>query len=337
MPRFYAVLISLISAWLVLCAFSLSVGSIDIPLNDVFQNLFGIEPIDTRYALIIEEYRMPKLITASMAGAALAVSGLLMQTLFSNPLAGPYILGISSGASLGVAFLVLGISFFPSLSQTAWLQYSTVFGAWVGATSLMLIVLAVAKRIQSAVTLLITGLMFGYIASSIVSILSYFSTAEQLQTFFIWNMGSFSNVQWSSMPVYIGVISLGLFLSILCSHPLNAMLMGENYASSIGVPIKLMRMIVIVISSLLAGTTTAFCGPISFLGIAVPHIARSLLKSSDHRILMPVCIAAGMFIAVCSDLIAGWPGSQKVLPLNAITSLLGAPFVIYIITRSSKR
>ena len=269
-----------------------------------------------------------------LAGAALSVSGLQMQTLFRNPLADPFVLGISAGASLGVAIVVLTVGSVGSV-LIAGLglmgDLSLAVAAIMGAAAVLGCVLLVSRSVQSVMTLLILGLMFGYATGAFVSILIYFSVPEQIQSYILWTFGSFGSVTWRQMPVLICAISLGLLLAFLCIKPLNALLLGENYARSMGLNVKRIRLWVLISASVLAGATTAFCGPIAFLGLAVPHLCRSLLHTSDHRVLMPAVTCLGATLALLSDLIAHLPGSQFVLPLNAVTSLIGAPIVIWFI------
>jgi iron complex transport system permease protein len=277
---------------------------------------------------------LPKAITAVLAGAALSVSGLQMQTLFRNPLADPFVLGISAGASLGVAIVVLTVGSVGSV-LIAGLglmgDLSLAVAAIMGAAAVLGCVLLVSRSVQNVMTLLILGLMFGYATGAFVSILIYFSVPEQIQSYILWTFGSFGSVTWRQMPVLICAISLGLLLAFLCIKPLNALLLGENYARSMGLNVKRIRLWVLISASILAGATTAFCGPIAFLGLAVPHLCRSLLHTSDHRVLMPAVTCLGATLALLSDLIAHLPGSQFVLPLNAVTSLIGAPIVIWFV------
>jgi iron complex transport system permease protein len=274
--------------------------------------------------------------TAVLAGAALGVGGLQMQTLFRNPLVDPYVLGLSSGASLGVALVVLSVG----ATGLVLLGGVTLLGdvglaaaASLGSAAVLGVVLLVARRVTSSVTLLILGLMFGYGVSAFVSLLLYFSIAQRIQAYINWTFGSFGGVTWSQMVVFAPVILIGLGLAFLLSKSLNALLLGETYARSMGVSVAWGRRWIILSTSLLAGCVTAFCGPVGFLGIAVPHICRSLFNTSDHRVLIPAAILMGGVVALAADLIAQAPGTQIVLPLNAITALIGAPVVIWIILR----
>ncbi len=333
-PRHAVIMLGLFFLLLIAFGLSLSLGSVHIPLAGLFGVLTGEEVSSPAWAIIVHTIRLPKAITAVLAGAALSVSGLQMQTLFRNPLADPFVLGISAGASLGVAIVVLTVGSVGSV-LIAGLglmgDLSLAVAAIMGAAAVLGCVLLVSRSVQSLMTLLILGLMFGYATGAFVSILIYFSVPEQIQSYILWTFGSFGSVTWRQMPVLVCAISLGLLLAFLCIKPLNALLLGENYARSMGLNVKRIRLWVLISASVLAGATTAFCGPIAFLGLAVPHLCRSLLHTSDHRVLMPAVTCLGATLALLSDLIAHLPGSQFVLPLNAVTSLIGAPIVIWFI------
>ena len=315
---------------------SLVVGSVSIPLTDILTILVGGEPARATWTTIVLDFRLPKALTALLAGAALAVGGLQMQTLFRNPLADPYVLGVSSGASLGVALVVLSVGTTGSM-LLAGLGLSGDFGitlaAILGSGFALLLVIAVAARVQSVITLLVLGLMFGYATGALVSLLMYFSVAERIQMYINWTYGSFSGVSWRQMPIFIPVVIVGLLLTFLLSKPLNALLLGEAYARSMGLNVRRVRLAIISSTALLAGSVTAFCGPIGFLGLAVPHLCRALFGTSDHRILTPATLLLGGTLALVADLVAQMPGSQIVLPLNAVTALIGAPVVIWVILR----
>ena len=321
---------------LVVFALSLSLGSVHIPVGDIVSVLLGGEGARASWATIVHAIRLPKAVTAMLAGAALSVSGLQMQTLFRNPLADPFVLGINSGASLGVALVVLsfgsvGSALMAGLGVLG--DLSLAVAASLGAAVVLGCVLLISRKVQSVMTLLILGLMFGYATSAFVSVLLYFSIPEQIQAFIIWTFGSFGGVTWRQMWVLAPAIGLGLLLAFLTMKPLNALLLGEKYAQSMGVPVKGVRIFTLAGASILAGVTTAFCGPIAFLGLAVPHLCRSLLNTSDHRLLMPAVTILGATLALLADVIARMPGSQATLPLNAVTSLIGAPVVIWVILR----
>nr|WP_287483707.1 iron ABC transporter permease [Caldilinea sp.] len=315
---------------------SISLGSVAIPLGDVVSVLFGGEAGKATWTTIVLQFRLSKALTAMLAGAALAVSGLQMQTLFRNPLAGPFVLGVSSGASLGVALVVLGVGA-GSASLLAGLNLLGNLGvaaaASVGAGAVMGMVLAVARRVHSSMTLLILGLLFGYATSGLVSILLYFAISERIQTYVLWTFGSFGKVTWSQMAVFMPTILGALALSLLLTKPLNALLLGETYARSMGLHVDRARIGIVISASVLAGVVTAFCGPIAFLGVAVPHLCRSLFNTSDHRLLLPGVALLGASLALLADLIAHMPGSSITLPLNAVTSLVGAPVVAWVIMR----
>lgn len=315
---------------------SLALGSVRIPLDQVLSILVGGEPARATWAKIVYDFRLPKALTATLAGAALGVSGLQMQTLFRNPLADPFVLGVSSGASLGVALVVLSVG----AANTALLavagllgNLSLVVAACLGAGLVLLLVLALAQRVQSSITLLILGLMIGYLTSAIVSLLLYFSIAERIQAYIAWSFGSFGGVTWSQMRVLAPVVLGGLLLAFILTKSLNALLLGEAYARSMGLDIRQSRIGIVTSSAILAGAVTAFCGPIAFLGIAIPHLCRALLRSADHRVLLPACALLGATAALLADLAAQAPGTSVVLPLNAITALIGAPVVVLIILR----
>lgn len=315
---------------------SLSLGSVEIPLGDVLSILWGGEPERKAWKTIVLNFRMPKSLTAMLAGAALAISGLQMQTLFRNPLAGPFVLGISSGASLGVALVVLGgaVLQIDLLARFGLIgKFSLVLAAVVGAVFVLGIVLFVARKVQSSASLLIIGLMFGYLTGAIVQILLYFSNAEEIQSYLTWTFGSFRGVSWNELLVFAPITLFGVLTAFSLMKPLNALLLGENYAKSMGLQVGRARLGIIMSTAILAGSVTAFCGPIGFLGIAVPHLCRNIFKTSNHRVLIPGCILTGASIALISELIAQMPGVQSTLPLNSVTSLFGAPIVIWIILR----
>ena len=320
---------------------SLAVGSVRIPLDEIVAVLLGGEASKTAWTTIVLKFRLPKALTAMLAGAALSVSGLQMQTLFRNPLAGPFVLGISSGASLGVALTVLLAGVAVGLGGSTTLlagislagDTSLALSAVLGSGLVLLLVMAVARRVQSGMTLLILGLMFGYTTSALVSVLIYFSVVERIQAYISWTFGSFGGVTWRQLQVMAPAILLGLAGGHLLMKPLNALLLGETYALSLGLNVRRVRLGIIGSSAVLAGVVTAFCGPIGFLGIAVPHLCRSLLHSSDHRLLLPAVSFMGATLALGADIVAGLPGSQLTLPLNAVTALVGAPVVIWVILR----
>nr|WP_264554279.1 iron ABC transporter permease [Flavobacterium sp. N2038] len=313
---------------------SISLGSVTIPLKDVFTSLTGGQASKSTWEYIIINYRLPKAITAVLVGTGLSISGLLMQTLFRNPLAGPDVLGLSSGASLGVAFLILGAAFLPSfLSAIALSSYGIVLASTVGSTLVLLLVLLVSQRLRDTMVILIMGLMFGSFTIAIVSVLTYFSTAEQLQKFTFWSMGSLGNLSWSTIGILTFCVLTGLLLSANSIKPLNALLLGENYAKSMGLNFKRSRLIIIFATSILSGSITAFAGPIAFIGLAVPHIAKLTFQTSNHTILFWSTLFFGSIIMLFCDIVSQMPGFDVTLPINAITSIIGAPVVIWLLVR----
>ncbi|MTI21430.1 iron ABC transporter permease, partial [Fulvivirga sp. RKSG066] len=317
---------------LVLFLLDISLGSVLIPIDDVVSILLGDETQKTSWKNIILKFRLPRAATAIAVGAGLAISGLQMQTLFRNPLAGPFVLGISSGASLGVALLMLSGSVITSSFFISDLGNWLVVGAAsAGSGLVLLLVVAVSVRVRDSMTLLIIGLMFGSLTGAIVSLLQYFSTGDEIQLYLFWTFGSLGGLSTNELTVLGTIIMAGLLLAAFLIKPLNAFLLSENYARSMGVNIKRSRLLIIISTSLLAGSITAFCGPIAFIGLAVPHLTRLLFDTSDHKILIPAVALTGVIIMLICDIISQVPGSQNILPINAITSLLGAPVVIWII------
>lgn len=315
---------------------SLAVGSVPIPLEEVIRVLLGGQASKDTWQTIILTFRLPKAITALLAGAALSAAGLQMQTLFRNPLADPFVLGISSGASLGVALVVLGGSAVSAsvFGRTAFLgEVGLIGAASLGAAGVFAVVLGIARRVQSVVTLLVLGLMVGYLTSAVVSVLIYFSLPEQVSAYINWTFGSFGGVTWQQMRAFAPALLVGLGIAWLTVKPLNALLLGESYARSMGVNVRAARWWVTASASLLAGAVTAFCGPIGFIGIAVPHLSRALFATSDHRVLMPASVLLGGALALIFDLISQMPGTRFALPLNVVTSAVGAPVVLWIVMR----
>jgi len=316
---------------------NVSLGSVSIPFNEVISGLFGGETSKSSWQFIIFDYRLPKAITAILAGGGLAVSGLLMQTLFRNPLAGPFVLGLSSGASLGVAFLILGAGIFGgALGGLLLSSWSLVIASALGSFLVLLAVLSVSFKVKDTMTLLIIGLMFGSVTAAIVSVLSYFSNAEQLQQFVFWSFGTLGNVSWQGIFILFLCVIFGLLLSFISIKPLNALLLGENYAKSMGINIKKTTLLIILATSLLAGSITAFAGPIAFVGLAVPHLTRQYFTTSNHLILLPAVVISGAILMLICDTVAQLPFTEYTLPINAITSLLGAPVVIWLLVRKRK-
>ncbi len=309
-------------------------GSVRIPPAEIMHALF--EPGSTRpeWASIVREFRLPKALTAILAGMALSVSGLQMQTVFRNPLAGPYVLGISSGASLGVAILLLG--FYPVHHATGDHlagNWPVAWAAWLGSGAVLMLILVVSFRVRDIMTILILGILFGSITLAIVSILQYFSEASMLKSFVVWTMGSLGSVTRSQLTVLSTGVAAGLTISVFLVKMLNTLLLGEEYARTLGINILWTRILIFISTSLLAGSVTAFCGPIGFIGIAVPHIARLLFGTTDHRKLLPGTILIGSVIMSLSDIISRLPGHEIVLPVNSVTALIGIPVVVWIILR----
>lgn len=315
----------------VVLAFILDVwlGSVRIPVKGVLTILTGGISENDAWDKIVLLFRLPKAATAIMAGGALAVSGLMMQSFFRNPLAGPFVLGVSSGASLGVAIFVMA-GFSGALLINS---IGIVVAASIGAGLAFSFVLLASIRIKDSATLLIIGLMVGSITGAVVGTLQYFSSAKQLQAFTIWTFGSLSNVGITDLPLFLGFTSAGLVISYLLFKPLNAILLGEEYAQSLGVNVSKLRNGILLSTGLLAGVVTAYCGPIAFVGIAVPHLTRGLFPTSDHKKLIPSVFLMGSLVLLICDIIAQLPGSQYVLPINVVTSILGAPVVIWIILK----
>lgn len=330
-------IIGIILGIILLFLVNLSVGSVGIPVKEVFKILTFEETSKPTWEYIVLNYRLPKAIVAILVGIGLSLSGLLMQTLFRNPLAGPYVLGISSGASLGVAFIILGAAFLPVFLTTLFLShYGLILAASFGSFLVLLSVLSVAQRLRDTMAILIVGLMFGSITSAVVSVLTYFSSGEQLKRFTLWALGNLGNQSWEAILLLLVITFIGLLLSYICIKPLNALLLGENYAKSMGINFDRVKNIIIIATSLLAGSITAFVGPIAFIGLAVPHLAKLLFQSSDHKTLFWATISLGAIIMLICDTVAQMPGFDFVLPINAVTSLIGAPVVIWLLVRKRK-
>jgi len=338
LKRHYIIIwILLILLLIVLFVIDIILGSVRLPFEEVFKILFTGQTEHSEYATIIYKFRIPKALTALLAGFALSVSGLQMQTVFKNPLAGPYVLGISAGASLGVALLVMGISTFTVVSQVRVLgNWAIVLAAWLGSGLILFLILAVSMRVKDIMTILILGIMFGSATTAIVSILQYFSNESMLKAFIVWTMGSLGGVSLSQLKVLAPSVMIGLAMTFLLIKALNAMMVGENYAQSMGLNIRLSRFLIFFSTSLLAGSITAFCGPIGFIGIAVPHIARIVFKTANHKTLLPGTMVLGGIVLLFSDIISQIPGHEKTLPINSITALVGIPIVIWIIIRNRK-
>lgn len=331
----YGVVLGL--ALFILFAFNLVFGSVDIPLPIVGDILLGHPVEKESWRFIVLESRLPQALTALFCGAALAVSGLMLQTAFNNPLAGPSILGINTGASLGVALVMLlfgGTITVGTLTFSGFL--SVIIGAFVGAMAVLGLILFFSGLLKSNIMVLIIGIMIGYVTSSAISLLNFFATAEGVHSYMIWGMGNFGGVSNQQLPFFIGSVVVGLFLSILLIKPLNALLLGTRYAENLGINIYRVRNLLLLTVGLLTAVTTAFCGPIAFIGLAVPHMARLMLGTSNHNSLLPVTLLMGSVIALLCNLICILPGESGVIPLNAVTPFIGAPVIIYVIVNQRK-
>jgi iron complex transport system permease protein len=318
----------------VLAATNLMVGSVRIPAADVFAILFGDDSAKPSWQYIVIQARLPQMIAAILCGAALAVSGLMLQTAFKNPLAGPSIFGISNGAGLGVALVMLlmgGQLQTGVFSATGFM--AILLAAFFGAMIVTAIIFFLSTIVRNHVMLLIIGIMIGYLASSAISLLNFFATEEGVKSFMVWGMGNFGGVSMRQLPVFAVVTILGLVLALMLSKPLNALLLGERYAENLGINTRRTRNILLLATGLLTAITTAFCGPIAFIGLAVPHIARLLLRTDNHRLLMPATMITGAVVALLCNALCYLPGEHGIIPLNAITPLVGAPVIIYVILR----
>ncbi len=312
-------------------------GSVDIPVGDVFNILFGGEGEKAAWTYIILESRLPQAITALLTGAALSVSGLMLQTAFSNPLAGPDILGINSGAGLGAAIVLLMFGgLIPAGNLFIGGSLALVGAAFVGALLVTAIIILFATHLRSHTMLLIIGMMLSYLVSSVVSLLNFFSTAEGVQSYMMWGMGNFGGVSRNQLPLFAFLVSTGLIVAVCLIKPLNALLLGERYAKNLGIHIRRTRLLLLLSTGLLVAVTTAYCGPINFIGLAVPHMARLLLGTGNHRTLLPTTLLCGSAIALLCNIISTLPGDNGLLPLNAITPLIGAPVIIYVIISRRK-
>lgn len=323
--------ILLIAVALVLIVLNLSLGSVSIPFSETVSIITGKGGATASHEQIILIFRLPRIITAIAVGSGLAVSGLLMQTLFRNPLAGPYVLGISSGASLGVALVVLAGSTFAIGMLTG--KLSILLSAGLGAAVILFVVILISKNITESATLLIIGLMFGSISGAIVSVLQYYSQADYLQSYMVWTFGNLGNVRWNDMSIFLSMVGAGLIFAMLIHKPLNTLMLSDQEVSGLGVNLKRTRYIILLATSILAGTITAYCGPIAFVGLAVPHLTRVLFPTSDHKVLLPAVALSGVVVMVFADLVSQLPGSSHILPVNAVTAIIGGPVVIWVIVR----
>lgn len=329
--------IILIIVLFIIFLINISLGSVYIPLKQIFLSFIDGNVEKESWKSIVLNYRFPKAITAIIVGSGLSISGLLMQTLFRNPLAGPFVLGISSGASLGVAILILGGSFLganiASYSFTSWGQ---AIAASLGAFLVLSAVMIAAAKVRNTMSILIIGLMFGSLTSSIISVLAYFSSANELQQYMFWSFGSLGNLSWNEISALFSIFIIGISFVVFIIKPLNTLLLGENYAKSMGVNVKRTRNFTLIATSLLTGVITAFSGPIAFIGLAVPHLTKLLFSTSNHKTLLPAVAISGAIIMLICDSIAQLPNSEYTLPINAITSLFGAPIIIWLLVRKRK-
>lgn len=328
----------LVVALFLLGVANLLIGSVDIPVKDVLGILCGSESDNFAWRVIVMQTRLPMILTAMLAGAALSVSGLLMQTAFNNPLAGPSILGVSTGASLGVAVVMLAFGGYlgTMFGATVGGYVSILIGAMIGAAIILVTLLMFSSIVKSSTMLLIVGIMVGYLASSAISFLNFFATEQGVHSYVIWGLGNFSGVTMTQLPVFAVIILLSLLWAALMVKPLNAMLLGERYAENLGVNIRKVRNQLLMVTGVLTAAVTAFCGPIGFIGLVVPHIARLFLRTSNHNYLIPATVVAGADIALLCTLISVLPTSVGIMPINAITPVIGVPIIIYIILNRKK-
>ena len=328
------VLLLLLMAVVALFLLNLFYGSVDIPCKDVFSILAGGDGARESWRIIVLETRLPQAVTALLAGAAISVAGLLLQTLFNNPLAGPEVLGINSGAGLGVAVVMLAAQSLSVVGGTDIVGYFAIFaGAFVGAAFVIAIMLFLSSVLKNKLFLLIAGVAIGYLVSSVIAVLNYFATSEGVHSYMIWGMGSFSAVSMEQLPFYAILILLLLTAALFMMKPLNALLLGDAYAHNLGVNVKAVRNVLLALVGMLTAVVTAFCGPVAFIGLAVPHIARLFLKTNNHNYLLPATIVLGSSVALLCNLITLLPGESGLLPLGAITPLVGAPVIIYVVIK----
>ena len=320
---------------LILFILNLSLGSVNIPFQDIVSILTGTTVAEPSWTAIVWDFRMTKALTCILVGGALSISGLQLQTLFRNALVGPDVLGLSSGASLAVSIVLLSQSAGLSIigSTSAW---TVVIASTIGCLGVFMIMLTVSFRLRDNISLLLVGLMVGAATASIVSVLQYLSKAEDLQVFMIWTFGSLGSLDWTEIRIITGVLVAGGAIAIASVKPLNAWLLGENYARSMGINVTRSRLMIILSTSILTGSITAFCGPIAFVGLAVPHLVKLIIKTNDHKVLIPAVLLGGAALMLFCDILAQLPGSTQVLPINAITALIGAPIVIWVIMRNKK-
>lgn len=337
-PRLCNILFPLLSVALLVAAFGdLLLGTTRIPLDEVWAVLVG-ESTNANYIKIITELRLPKIIVAILSGVALSVSGLQMQTLFRNPLAGPYVLGINSGASLGVALFTLAMPMFGFMSGSLVMRLGLTGMAWIGSAAILLMIMSLSRKIKNINIILIIGMMLGSAISAIVGVLQYIGSEESLKAFVVWTMGSISSVTLSDIAIFAPAVVVGLVLSVVAVKSLNMLLLGENNARTMGLNVERSRLILFISTTLLAGSVTAFCGPIGFIGLAMPHLARLTFRTADHRVLLPASMLWGALSMVLCSLVADLVAHNSVvLPMNTITALLGVPIIIFVVLRNRHR
>ncbi|BBU23930.1 transport system permease [Mycobacterium xenopi] len=319
-----------------LALLGLVLGPVRVPLPETVRALVGAQASDPRWQVIVTSMRLPRVLTAIAAGAGLGIAGLQMQTLFRNTLADPYVLGVSSGANLGVSVVVIGSGsgFTTRLAEAG--RASVVLAATVGAALVLATVLVLARWVRSAPTLLLIGVMVGAASTAVVNVLLVYADPQRVQQYLLWGLGSFASTTWADLRLLLPVVALGLVASALTVRPLNALLLGEGYARTMGIDVRRMRLVTVASASLLAGATTAFCGPIAFLGLVVPHLARLAAGTSDHRVVLPTAVLLGAAVALACGIVSQFPGSSAVLPVNAVTALIGAPIVVIVLLRSRR-
>lgn len=332
--RYFLLPLALLSL-LLLFAANIFFGSVDIPFNETISLLCGGECTNGAWRTIIFDVRLPQALTALLAGASISVAGLVLQTLFNNPLAGPEVLGVNSGAALGVAVvMLLSGGSFAVASVNVYGYFALLLGAFVGALAIMGVILLLSTLLRNKIFLLIAGVAIGYITSSAIVLLNYFASSEGVQSYMLWGMGSFSSVSMEQMPLFASLLLALLLVALLQMKPLNALLLGDAYARNLGVGILRARVTALCVTGLLTAVVTAYCGPVAFIGLAVPHIARLFLKSNNHRLLLPGTMITGAAVALLCNIICQLPGESGLLPLGAITPLIGAPVIIYVVLRS---
>lgn len=330
--RYYTLLAVAFVLLVLLFVSNIFFGAVDIPARDVFDVLMGNDGVSVGRHLIVLDARLPQALTAMLAGMALSAAGLMLQTLFNNPLAGPEVFGINSGAGLGVAVVMLlmqGVFTAGAISVGGYM--ALLAGAFAGALIIIAVILGLSMVVRGNVYLLIAGLAVSYLTSSVIALLNYFSTAEGVHSYLIWGMGSFGAVSMGQMPLFAIVITLSLAAALAMVKPLNAMLLGDTYAANLGVHTKRVRGVLLVLTGLLTATVTAYCGPVAFIGLAVPHFARLMLRTNNHIWLLPAAILMGGVVTLCCNLLCQLPGDSGLIPLGAVTPLVGAPVILYIV------